>query len=139
MSATSVKFARELGSSFEAEIADAATQGLLELAHAILEAAKRDVPKGDPEEDPDPAVSLAESGHVTLELGGRFVSITFDAEYAAKQHEDLHLEHPRGGGPKYLERHLLAAIPKVQRAVASGVRKRLTGDRGSHRRRPRRP
>jgi hypothetical protein len=80
-------------------------------ANAVLEAAKRDIPIGDPAEDPDPAVSLAASGRIVMDvapLTGRVTAyITFDTPYAIKQHESFHLHHPRGGGPRFLENNVL--------------------------------
>lgn len=99
--------------------------GLEAAAHQVLEEAKRNVPVGDPAVDPDPNVSLADSGHVEREGNGFIVS--FDAAYAAKQHEDLHLKHPRGGGPKYLERALTGVMPSLERIIASRVEARLSG------------
>lgn len=105
-----------------------AEAGLREAAERILEAAKRDIPVGDPEEDPDAHVRLAASGHIETEPGGTVV-VSFDTPYAAKQHEDQRLHHPRGGGPKYLERNVLAIVPKLEGIVASEVRKLMSGGR----------
>lgn len=106
-----------------------AKKGLAEIAVHVLEAAKRDVPVGDPALDPDPSVSLKESGKIELHAGGRFASVTFDTPYSAKQHEDMRLKHPRGGGPKFLEGPALQAIPLLEGAIASEVRKRIGGSR----------
>jgi hypothetical protein len=49
----------------------------------------------------------------------------FDAAYAAAQHENLGLRHPRGGQSKFLENAVTAAAPTLQNVVASQVVKRL--------------
>lgn len=81
------------------------------------------MPEHDPIRDPDPAVNLAEriSWH-WLQDGS--IKIIVDTEYAAKQHEALHFEHPRGGGPKYLERAVTERIPLIQGTVAVHVEAR---------------
>lgn len=48
-------------------------------------------------------------------------SVTIDQIYAHRQHEDLTLHHPRGGGPKYLQRPLFENFPRYLRMVADGV------------------
>lgn len=45
-------------------------------------------------------------------------SVTIDQIYAHRQHEDLMLHHPRGGGPKYLERPLMEHYPRYLEMVA---------------------
>jgi hypothetical protein len=102
-----------------------ASRGLAEIALKVLEAAKHGVPVGDPDVDPDPMVTLRESGRIEIEHGGRTALIVFDTPYAAKIHEDLHLHHPRGGGAKYLEGPTLQALPLLEGAIASEVRKNM--------------
>lgn len=99
-----------------------AFDGLEDVAKRVLAAAQDNVPVGDPAEDPDPGVSLRESGRIDRHGNGFIIS--FDAPYAAKQHEDLRLKHPRGGGPKYLERALTEMAPTIERFVASKVNAR---------------
>jgi hypothetical protein len=48
-------------------------------------------------------------------------SVEIDQVYAHYQHERLDLHHPRGGGPKYLERPLFENYPRYLRMVAAGV------------------
>jgi hypothetical protein len=98
-------------------------EGLLAAGHAVLEEAKRNLPIGDPDQDPDAHVTLAESGHVEVVPNqfGTTVRVSFDAPYAAKQHEDLRLKHPRGGGPKYLEHAVTAVAGKIPGLVAARV------------------
>jgi hypothetical protein len=92
-------------------------------AQLILDASNREIPVGDPAEDPDQAVDLAASGRVVMDvtpLTGRVVAyITYDTDYAVKQHESLHLRHPRGGGPHFLENALLEHARNVAPAIAA--------------------
>ncbi|GEM88181.1 HK97 gp10 family phage protein [Meiothermus granaticius] len=41
--------------------------------------------------------------------------------YAVKQHEDLSLNHPRGGGAKYLERPYLESKEAIQQGLANAI------------------
>jgi len=124
-------------------IVNGAAEDALRLAgHAVLEEAKRNVPVGDPDLDPDAHVTLRESGHVEIVHNpfGDLARVTFDAPYAAKQEFDLHLKHPRGGGAHYLQRALTTLVPEFQRIVASRVDAetrtgRVSDPRRSHRRR----
>lgn len=100
----------------------ASIDALQDLAVAVLLQARANTPVGDPKLDPDPAVSLAESGRIKRDGNGYIV--IFDAPYAAKQHDDMRLDHPRGGGSKYLERALMDVMPRMEGAVASKVRAR---------------
>lgn len=47
-------------------------------------------------------------------------SVTIDQVYAHFQHESLDLHHPRGGGPKYLQRPLFEHFPRYLEMVARG-------------------
>lgn len=103
----------------------AGKEGLRVFAEAVLAEAKRNVGVGDPSEDPDPLVALADSGHIEPE-GDGFV-IIFDTVYATKQHEDMRLEHPRGGGPRYLERAVTTLAPAAEGIVGSKIKARTAG------------
>lgn len=48
-------------------------------------------------------------------------SVTIDQIYAHYQHEDLTLHHPRGGGPKYLERPLFEHADRYLEEIAHSV------------------
>jgi hypothetical protein len=100
-----------------------AMDGLEAVAQEVLKAAQANVPVGDPAYDPDPEVSLAASGHIERHENG-FVVI-FDTPYAAFQHENQRLDHPRGGGSKFLERAVTEIVPTVDKVVASRVEARL--------------
>lgn len=102
-------------------------------AEAVLQEAQRNVPVGDPRVDPDPSVSLKDSGHIMpLPEGG--YRVEFDTPYAAWIHENLHAEHPRGGEAKYLERALTTLAPQLSQIMATAVRAQIdrrTGRRGN--------
>jgi hypothetical protein len=107
-----------------ARIAQGAFQSALrDVAENVLEKAADNVGVGDPAVDPNPAIALAESGHIE-QFGDGFVVI-FDTEYAARQHEDIHAKHPRGGHAKYLERAVTEVVPTMDRVIASKVEARL--------------
>lgn len=116
----------ELARRLERAFMSAAERAVYDVAQEVLEQAKRDAPPTNPEDDPDPNVNLRETGHVRR-LRGERVAIVFDAPHAAKQHEDLRLEHPHGGGPKYLERNVLAAAAALRGRIAGEIRA-LTGE-----------
>jgi len=110
---------------------EAGEAGLRVAAEAVLAESNRNVPKGDPKVDPDPSVSLEESGRVEKTVTG--YRIVYDADYAAYQHENLHIRHPRGGGPKFLERALLTMAPQIDQFVATAVHAQIdrrAGKRG---------
>jgi hypothetical protein len=44
------------------------------------------------------------------------------AAYAIVQHEDMGFAHPRGGGPKFLERALMSNVRAVVDHVARAVK-----------------
>jgi len=44
------------------------------------------------------------------------------SDYAIIQHENTSLNHPRGGGAKYIERPLLAMIPEYTRQIEQAGR-----------------
>jgi len=54
----------------------------------------------------------------SLELNAE---VSFNTVYAARQHEELDWVHPRGGGPKYLERPLLEQANRYERIIALAV------------------
>lgn len=112
-----------------------ATKGVQDLAREVLKDAQGRVPKGDPQLDPDPSVDLAKSGVVVVVDDG--VVIDFQTPYAAKQHEDLRLRHPRGGNARFLEIAVAQNTSALERAVGQAVRIEMagSGDRKARRRR----
>ena len=117
-----------LGKNTAAQMQAAARDALAEAGERLRAQAARDIPKGDPAEDPDPAFALREHGHVELSPDGRHVTVRFDGPYAAWQHENQHAVHPRGGKAKFLEDNLKELLPQLQSIVAGEVRARTGGD-----------
>ena len=116
-------------------VRDGAEAGMRVAAEAILAESNRNLPVGDPKLDPDPGVSLAESGRVDRQPDGSY-RVVYDAPYAAYQHENLHAKHPRGGGPKFLERALTTLAPQLDRFVATAVRPQVDRRAGRRGQRP---
>src|SRR3954470_6231166 len=106
-----------------------AEEGLLALAHEIAAMADRNAPKGDPAVDPDPKMHL----HAEVEKSGLGYVIVYREPYAAKAHEDVRLKHPRGGGPKFLESAMKAAIPQMDRVIGTAVEANMRRGSTSHR------
>lgn len=117
---------RNIGDAAEdvRQISRKATEdGLGKVATLILAEAIKNLPVGDPEDDPDPAVNLRNLGHIEHVHG--VYHIYFEGPYAAKQHERLDYNHPRGGQAKYLE-HALQTVARVAPGVvAATIRERL--------------
>lgn len=103
---------------------EALDEALDEIEQRIIDRAREYMPAHDPVRDPDPLMNLRERIIVIVDAMFRR-RIVVDTPYAAKQHEALWFEHPRGGGPKYLERALTETIPEMRGIVASKVRMRL--------------
>lgn len=53
--------------------------------------------------------------------------IGFGAKYAADQHEQVNLNHPRGGEAKYLESVLVENYDRILELIATGVQNGLNG------------
>lgn len=51
--------------------------------------------------------------------------VSFDTVYAWRQHEELDWNHPRGGGPKYLEGPLLERRAELMQAIGSRIGKAI--------------
>lgn len=111
------------------ELIDALREGLLESAQHVKDLAVANTPVGTAEDEARSreryGKTLNESAviHDDQQFG---VIVEFEGlPYAVKQHEDLGLRHPRGGGPKYLENALKAVAPTMEAVVAARVRARL--------------
>lgn len=113
-----------LGDSLYRESVAAAQEALEDWAEKVKTDAIANMPIGDPQEDPNPAVALAESGRTTTEEPGRSVVLSFTTPYAARQELNQRLDHPRGGDSGYLERALLDNFREGERLIASKVRGR---------------
>jgi hypothetical protein len=109
------------------------TDGLLAAAEELRRRTIPDIPPTDPGRDPDPSVNLRENVNITPQPDGTVI-VSVDGPHAAKQHEDQRLEHPRGGGPKFLEKNVKSLMRELPRIVAGDVRANMSGDPISHRR-----
>lgn len=106
-------------------VRDAERAALIAFAHRVLRTARELAPKTPPPGvDPDPGVTLADSGKVVPMPDGS-VWVVFDAPYAAKQHEARHFQHPQGGQAKFLEEALKRHRHELEGIVASAVGARL--------------
>lgn len=61
--------------------------------------------------------------HVEVTANGVHGEVTFDTPYAARQHEEVTWNHPKGGNAKYLENPLKAMAPRYLAALAAAMRK----------------
>lgn len=98
---------------------------LVDAAQLVVDRAIELMPEHDPVRDPNEAINLADAISIEPDPEGRTLMIVVRAPYAAKQHEAKHFDHPRGGGPKYLERALLEIVPEFPQMIASRVRARM--------------
>lgn len=57
-------------------------------------------------------------------LGKRFSA---DVPYAKRQHEDLTLNHPRGGRAKYILSPIVENMDEASEMIAESVRRKLNG------------
>lgn len=80
----------------EEEIAKAAIKGMRTTALNILGESQKLVPI-------DTGI-LQKSGSIKVNQGALTATISYNTPYALKQHEDVSLNHPKGGEAKYLER-----------------------------------
>ncbi|RJX18507.1 MAG: HK97 gp10 family phage protein [Ammonifex sp.] len=96
---------------------EAAMQALHDGAEAILTEAI--------DEAPIDTGTLRRSGAVTDAPTEGAVYVSFSTPYAVKQHEDLTLNHPRGGKAKYLEDPFKRNAAKVEKLVGLRVKKAL--------------
>ena len=89
-------------------MADAAERAVRRVAEDLHDASDRDLPIGDPADDPSPAIALRERGRVDVDVraGAVVGTVSYNTAYAKRQHEDLTLKHPRGGKAKFLEGNL---------------------------------
>jgi hypothetical protein len=95
----------------------AAQEGLLEAAQTVIDRSNELAPKDTGETE---GTSFARVDDLTAQAG-------YDSFVARLQHEDLDYEHPRGGGPKFLERAAAEVRPKVGDIIAKRVQGALGG------------
>lgn len=70
------------------------------------------------------ALAAATAAAIFAALEGRTVEVeaevSFNTVYAARQHEELTWQHPKGGNAKYLERPLGELAPRLEAMIAAG-------------------
>ena len=73
--------------------------------------------------------TLRGSGEVEIRetATGAEAVVSFNTPYAARQHEELEYEHPRGGKPKYLEDHVKGMVRFHPSIMAAAMRRALRG------------
>ena len=64
----------------------------------------------------------AGEGDVKIIRNNVIGTVTFDKEYAMKQHEDMTFKHPRGGQAKYLEQPLNQNRRRYKQFIADKVK-----------------
>lgn len=105
------------GEEAERLIRETAFQTIRDGAEAILMEAVNEAPID--------TGTLRRSGTVTEAPQENTVYVSFNTPYARRQHEDLTLNHPRGGKAKYLEDPFKRNAKKVERLVAQRVKAAL--------------
>lgn len=100
--------------------------GLRDVAGKIKELAIRNMPIGDPTDDPSPEIALREHVDIVPDRYGGLV-VVVNTAYAAKQEFDLHLHHPRGGGGHFLHRAIAEVAPTMAGVIAGRIQARTTG------------
>lgn len=86
-----------------------------------------DIPRGDPAVDPDPSYSLRD--HVEVRRYGNTVSVAVEGPYAVRLHENMQLEHPRGGNAKFLERNATALVRQLEERLAGELARTFASGR----------
>lgn len=69
---------------------------------------------------------LERSGRATGDPGGLSASVSYDTDYAVRQHEELTWRHPLKGQAKYLEEPLLAERDTFGEIIGAVVRRALS-------------
>jgi hypothetical protein len=112
-----VKFNGKDLSKLEAEMAEAALDGLRLGGEHVLKLARDRVPLEEG--------TLERSGKVSDD-GDDTVAVSFDTVYAVPQHEHLDWKHDNGRQAKYLETAVAEGAKAVQQLVRAAIR-RVTG------------
>jgi hypothetical protein len=112
-------------------VRDGIDEGLRDAAEFFIEAMQRNMPVGDPAQDPNPAVALADQIYIVEDPDSATIEIQIRTPYAAKQNLDRRLSHPRGGDAQFAEDALIEILPRLAGIVAGPVRANLAakGDR----------
>lgn len=97
----------------------AALRGLTRAGEDLLGRAQREAPVAEG--------TLRASGELDVDVtpNGATATVSFNEVYAARQHEELDWEHPKGGGAKYLEGPLREQQARYERAIALEVERAL--------------
>lgn len=90
-------------------------KALFKAAEKILEESNRIVPLDEG--------TLQRSGEVDIDVVGGEATISYDTPYAARQHEDVTLNHPNGREAKYLEKAMRANEGMHQKLYADELKK----------------
>lgn len=104
-------------------VREAAVEALQAAGELIADEADRRIPRDSGE--------LAQSRKVDVDAGRLVVDITYGGRgglpqaYAIRQHEDLDLQHPRGGQAKYLEQALEEHKDDVFQMIADDIRRAI--------------
>lgn len=108
----------ESADSLSREALDAAARGMYVGGEHVLGVSNERVPleEGD----------LARSGGVSQSDDGKITAISYDTDYAVKQHEDESLQHDEGRTAKFLENTLASEKDVVLDIVARAI-KEVTG------------
>lgn len=101
----------------EEEIDKAALRGVKKLAEVILGESQQLVPV-------DTGL-LKDSGLVSTDKKNQILTIAYNTPYARKQHEDMTLNHPKGGQAKYLERPFNEKSGELETYVGESINKVL--------------
>lgn len=121
-------------SDYRQQLRAAMQDSMEDLGHEIIAGAAENAPPSPPpDEDPNEAVSIRESGYVEPRPGGG-VEVGFRTPYVVKLHEALHYDHPRGGGPKFLENEVAAVASQLEGRLAVEMRTRMARGSGHTRR-----
>lgn len=100
-------------------VEDAAADGLLAGARHIL--------KVSDAQAPIEAGDLARSSKVSEDRGILTVAMSYDTEYAVRQHEQMSLNHDAGRTAKFLEKAVNAEVGTAARMITEHIRARLGG------------
>ncbi|MFJ2892494.1 hypothetical protein ACIO53_41350 [Streptomyces sp. NPDC087305] len=96
-----------------------AVRGLRLAAEHVLERSRRRVPIEE--------ATLERSGVASVDEEALTAGVSYDTKYAARQHEDLTLQHDAGRTAKFLEGPLTEEAATVEDIIAAQVRRSLRG------------
>jgi hypothetical protein len=100
----------------ERELRGALAVGITTLANDLGGKAQRDAPVAEGTLRGTMAVEEANPVDLTAR-------VTFSTPYAARQHEEVGWQHPKGGKAKYLEDHVKELAPRYARILGAIVKR----------------